>query len=382
MERCFRCERTKEEVKLIDAIYGKEIVKICERCAITENIPVIRKPTTSQLKEAEKNQTVYQRLKKLSGIAAEEEKKRESILDRIRKLDEQPELERPEEKPLNLIDNFNWHITRARRNKGLGQKQLAWALGESETAIKMLEKGELPEEPEKLIRKLEQFFQIALRKETEGELEAKKRKREERILEMAIEGEPIEEIIEERAKSEEEIKESKKDIEKVEEKEKKKYKEILSFEPEVTKSLTIADLKKIKEEQERMERLLDTEEERKKTLQAENIIRDVAVTDEEKRKIQLKEEIANEMKSIAQGKEKIEKISEKKTMLEKAVEKIIGEKKDYVPTIWELMEKKKEKLKNKEVEEKEKIEEPINISDLLKKEQEESLIGNEIEIAE
>ena len=53
-EMCFRCERTGKEARLFDAIYENEMVKVCEKCSITENIPVVRKPSTSQLRESEK----------------------------------------------------------------------------------------------------------------------------------------------------------------------------------------------------------------------------------------------------------------------------------------------------------------------------------------
>jgi len=46
----------------------------------------------------------------------------------------------------------------------LSSGQLAAALGESEIAIEMIEKGKLPEDPENLIKKLEQMFQRRFRK--------------------------------------------------------------------------------------------------------------------------------------------------------------------------------------------------------------------------
>ena len=64
---------------------------------------------------------------------------------------------------------------RSRRGKRLSQKQLAELLFESEEAIKMLENGKIPENAEKLILKLEQYFQITLN------LEPKKEKKPEDI---------------------------------------------------------------------------------------------------------------------------------------------------------------------------------------------------------
>lgn len=366
METCFRCERSEKEVRLLDAIYENDVVKICERCAVVEDILILRRPSTSQLKESEKSYSVYQRLKKLSG-GVEKKEKHESILDKIRKLDENPELEQPEEKkPFNLVDNFNWHVTRARRNRGLSQKQLGWALGESEAAVKMIEKGELPEESEKLIKKLEQFLQIKIRERTEDEIEEERRKEREKekfkikLLEEEPEFEvPIKPIIEEEDideldvvtnRGEPEGAESVDEFEEIEQE--KNPVKVLSFKPEVMRGITISDLKRLKEEKEKEERLLATEEERKRALQAESFIRDLEK--EEKRKRELRERIASEMKDIALGKETVE---EKRKMLNKAMEKVSkvegkkkeekAEKKEYIPSIFELMEKKKERDKEK-----------------------------------
>jgi len=41
---------------------------LCERCSIIENIPIIKKPNASQLKESENTVKVFDRMKQLSGI--------------------------------------------------------------------------------------------------------------------------------------------------------------------------------------------------------------------------------------------------------------------------------------------------------------------------
>ncbi len=175
MDMCIRCEKNGNEVRLLDGISGTEIVKICERCSIIEGIPLIKKPTTSQLRDAEKTSTMEQRLRRIAGLDGKEEK-HESIFEQMKKLDAHPEFEKPDKKSqFNLIDNFHWHIQRARRNRGLSHKQVAWALGESEAALKMIEHGDLPEDSEKLIKKLEQFFQIKIRERSFQEQEEEKR---------------------------------------------------------------------------------------------------------------------------------------------------------------------------------------------------------------
>lgn len=163
MERCARCRVSGEEVRLFDSIYSGRMDKICERCSIIENIPIIKKPDIFQLKESERG-NVYDRMKRLSGIKEQKKEDTFFIEDRLKKLEAMPELELPEKNKLNLIDHFHWEIMRNRRRKGLSHEKLAENLGESAIAIAMLEKGKVPEGAEGLIRKLEQFFQVRLRK--------------------------------------------------------------------------------------------------------------------------------------------------------------------------------------------------------------------------
>ena len=54
MEECFRCGIYGSKIKFYDAIFDKGIVRVCEECALRENIPLVKKPTTFQLKESEK----------------------------------------------------------------------------------------------------------------------------------------------------------------------------------------------------------------------------------------------------------------------------------------------------------------------------------------
>lgn len=357
MEECLKCHRSEREVRLFDVIYENEVVKMCERCAILEEIPIIKRPTTSQLKETEKNYSVYQRLKRMAGLEKKEDKHEESILDRIRKLDENPELEMPEEESTNLVHNFHWYIMRARRNKGLSQRQLAWALGESEAAIKMLERGELPGEPKILIKKLEQFLQVKLRERTEKEIKEEKEKfressflrrraleREKQESSLGVRekeedvefGEPVSEIIIE-SENEEDIVSSVA-YGKVVDTEigggsvEKTPARVLSFKPDTLKNLTIDDLQKMKQEREKAEKLVEAGEEK---LEAEDFVQEARK--EEKRKQELREEIADEMRDEALGK-KVE-VRKQSNLGGRELLK----KRDYVPSISELAARKREK---------------------------------------
>lgn len=181
---CERCRITENDIRLFDAIYEGRGAYLCERCAIVENIPIIKKPNISQLKESEREK-VHDRMKRITGFREGIKKFREDTFfrgDRLKELEKNPQLELPEKKSLNLIDHFHWEIMKHRRRKGMSQKQLAQALRESETAIQMIENGKLPGNAESLIKKLEQFFQVKLRKISYSELLTKKQEIKEPIL--------------------------------------------------------------------------------------------------------------------------------------------------------------------------------------------------------
>ncbi len=169
MEQCKICETPETQIRLFDGIHNDEMVKICEECARQEGIVMIKKPSTKQLKNAEKPYSVYERLARVSGVGvADKDKKKEEIkkiatLEGLRKGKKEEKAETEAE--MKLVDNFHWKILNARRKKKLSIKQLSELLYESEEAIKMLESGKIPEESGKLIAKLEQYFQINLRVE-------------------------------------------------------------------------------------------------------------------------------------------------------------------------------------------------------------------------
>jgi ribosome-binding protein aMBF1 (putative translation factor) len=164
MQSCDICGITSTEVRIFDAIYDLRMSSLCERCSIIENIPIIKKPNSEQLKDSETIK-VSERMKDLSGIREPDKPDTFFKEDMLRELDNNPNLELPEKENLNLIDNFHWEVMKQRRRRGLSQTQLSESLGESEIAIQMIEKSKLPENSRRIINKLEQVFQISLRKE-------------------------------------------------------------------------------------------------------------------------------------------------------------------------------------------------------------------------
>ncbi|MFH1327105.1 MAG: hypothetical protein ABIH59_03190 [archaeon] len=181
MGECYNCGRESDSGRMFDVISKEGIVKVCEFCFKNENIPVVKRPTTFQLREAEVPSTVYERLSGIAGLDAkehfkkfhkEEIKKKEALKEQDVSLKElvdrnyKREFKPVNETNINLINNFHWVIMRARRMKKITQAQLARELFESQAAIEMAEKGILPEDGYQLVRKLENFLGIRILKES------------------------------------------------------------------------------------------------------------------------------------------------------------------------------------------------------------------------
>jgi len=173
METCFRCGASSEKTILYDAISSEGLVKICSYCNIRENFPILKK---SGAPPGEKRQTVYERLSTMSGFNQKErelhnqqelsKKQNEDVkqvLDkRFRDEMMTADLKKETAGDSSLVRNFHWNMMRARRAKHLTQEQLANAIGESELAIRMAERGILPREKERLVRKLETYLKIRI----------------------------------------------------------------------------------------------------------------------------------------------------------------------------------------------------------------------------
>jgi len=180
VKRCVRCKVNESDVKLFDAVYEGRMEWICERCSIIENVPIIKSPTLNQLNQIE-DKKAFERAQREARMNP---KKRETFFveDKLKELEQHPEMELPERQKLNLIENFHWYLMKTRRYKGLTQEQLAKAIGESPGIIAMVEKGKIPEKGEQVVRKLEQFFQMRLRKVSDIERLMKQQERKPVLL--------------------------------------------------------------------------------------------------------------------------------------------------------------------------------------------------------
>jgi len=160
-QKCVRCGKREDGVKLFDGIYITELVKICEKCSIIASVPIIKRPSAEQLKDSERPYGVKTRLMNLAGLGVEQ-KKSKSALEELREIESRPELEKPESMSFKLVDNYHWLIQTTRRRKGFTAKQLAEAIFESEAAVNMLENKSVPRNSLQLIRKIEQILNLNL----------------------------------------------------------------------------------------------------------------------------------------------------------------------------------------------------------------------------
>ncbi len=161
MRKCAVCGKSEAEDEIVRAIYGTHIQDVCRGCAETEGIAILKKPTAEQLKESERPFTVDERLERLTGV-----KRRDKLMPIIHDfIRAKPSHKKQDYSYLKIIDNFQWHVKNARRRMKVSTFQLARDIAESESVIKMIEEGNLPGEPEEVIRKLEQYLRIKLIKE-------------------------------------------------------------------------------------------------------------------------------------------------------------------------------------------------------------------------
>jgi len=172
MDECVKCGISGEVTRLFDAISNEGIVKFCNNCLSGEHIPVLRRPTTLQLKDAEKKpgntREMLSQMQEQHPIHIKTKKelleRQETTLRDIVERNFESSLPGSQKPRPDLIHNFHWVIMRARRARKVTQKQLAEEIAESEIAIKMAEKGTLPEDDNKIIEKLENYLRINIRK--------------------------------------------------------------------------------------------------------------------------------------------------------------------------------------------------------------------------
>jgi ribosome-binding protein aMBF1 (putative translation factor) len=236
MAECYRCGVSDERERLFDAISNKGVVKICKNCANEDGLPLVQ---PFDLNKPERVKSVYERLSAMANLNPQKHK--EMLLEREREesirrqrgeverrqktnlknvIDSNFEKKKPQPRT-DLVNNFHWIIMRMRRSKKLTQKQLAENIGESESIIKSAEEGVILDNADVLIKKLESYLNIKLRKG-----ESSYSSNEPKFVKAGINEDPAKREIRERFEKE------------------------ANFDNTTTEALTISDLQEIKKKKE------------------------------------------------------------------------------------------------------------------------------------
>lgn len=183
--QCSKCGVSSEKAELYNAISERGIIKICERCAFNEHIPILKKPAKKpfiaskpilpkdiSFRMGTDSKTMYNRLSRLSGVQMTEKKpedieiaKQNRMLRDVANRNFKERIVREKGDATDLIDDFRWILMRVRRSRHVSTNQLADAIGEPEAAVRMAEQGVLPKNVVPFIQKIEKYLNIRLLKQ-------------------------------------------------------------------------------------------------------------------------------------------------------------------------------------------------------------------------
>jgi len=160
--RCIVCKKTSDEIELFKGIQVDGMVMVCNECAEKEAIPIIKKPSESQLSKADERYTVRERMERMSGTRditeiSDDQTITQGNLAKLR-------MPAPKQHHEDILDNYYWTLSLARRRRKLTTSQLAEKMHVTSQIIQGIEKGKLPENFEELFIKLEAFLGIKLLK--------------------------------------------------------------------------------------------------------------------------------------------------------------------------------------------------------------------------
>ncbi len=161
MTECFKCGVSGEKVRLYDAVSNRGLIKICEDCALREDLPIVKKPTEEQIVESKTpgSKSVRDRLKNMqrNNFTIGREPTLRDLVDKKFKTN-------TFQTPSDLVPNFHWTIQQIRRARKITREQFAKGIGESEATVRMIEEGILPNGDYKIINKIESYLKVTLRK--------------------------------------------------------------------------------------------------------------------------------------------------------------------------------------------------------------------------
>ncbi len=116
--RCIVCKKGCQEVELYNGILEDGMVMVCSVCADEEKIPIIKKPSESQLDKADIRYSVRERMERMSGMreTTEISKEQTALQGNLAKLRAPPK----KEQHADVLDNYYWTLNIARRRKKSG----------------------------------------------------------------------------------------------------------------------------------------------------------------------------------------------------------------------------------------------------------------------
>ena len=166
--RCTVCKKTSEEIKLFSGILFDEMVMICEECADSEGVPIIKKPSELQLDKADEKYSVRERMERMSGMHDTVKRRDNTLITQgnLAKLRIPPKKEYHED----VLDNYYWTLNLARRRSKLSIDQLAELTKIDANTLKSIEKGKIPENFTEIFLKLEIFLKVKLLKNHKNKL--------------------------------------------------------------------------------------------------------------------------------------------------------------------------------------------------------------------
>jgi ribosome-binding protein aMBF1 (putative translation factor) len=247
MARCAICKQTSDEIKLFEGIFKAEMINICKECAESEGVPIIQKPSESQLDKADERYTVRERMEIMSGMRNTTEISEDQTITQgnLAKLKVPPKKQFHED----VLDNYYWTLNIARRRKKLTINQLANQTQIPTETIQAIEKGKIPEDFETIFQKLELFLDIKLLKNHKKQVHFLQPTKDEadEILRQVKEKMDLPNLDEPRKKSKEDVKIKKEQLEKL------SKGEIDFSKRENLSDVTLNDLVEMKKQRERKE---------------------------------------------------------------------------------------------------------------------------------
>lgn len=162
---CFICGAKEEDgIKMNKVISETKIVNVCDNCISHTSLPRIKSVDENEIVKVNRQSNWREKVNKQIeekpsfkvsnsyGVTLRDvvERKMNPLLS-----------EKMKPKP-DLIKNFNWEVLKERRKRKLTQMKLGSLVGESEFAIRMLERGVVPTNYHLLIKKLEEVLNTTL----------------------------------------------------------------------------------------------------------------------------------------------------------------------------------------------------------------------------